>query len=279
MISLSPEEAARNYGVSITGAVTWSNPAAKFFFVSDSSGSVRVNCARDGSVPAMQEFVKLTGVSVAGAYSPAILADSIQHVSPAGVTDPVAVSLEQAMTGVLENNWVSLEGLIQNIKPDGPWAEINILTSGGEFVSVVPWDAAVAQLAGDVVRLTGACTAVPDEQRQLTGIKLWVPSVSEIVVKKLPRLFGIPQRSISSLRRFSTVKQLNRRVHVAGTVIHASSAKDLSVQDGSSTLRIYQQKEGKFILGDVVEAVRISSARGGFGDSAGGGRAQNVLWG
>jgi len=258
VVSLSPEEASKHYAVSITGAVTWSNPASKFFFVSDSSGSVRVNCdAKGAPVPPMQEFVKLTGTSIAGSYSTEVSAETIQRVGPAGLPDPAAVSLEQAMTGVQENSWVSLEGFIRAIKQDGPWAEMNVLTSGGEFVAVVPWDPAVAQLTSDVVKLTGVCTAIPDEQRQLTGIKLWVPSVSQIVVQEetSETPFGIPRRTIASLRRFSTVKQLNRHVHVAGTVIHASLARDLSIQDGSSTLRIYEQKEGRFELGDVIEAV------------------------
>jgi PAS domain S-box-containing protein len=258
VVSLSPEEASHQYPVNITGVVTWSSPSSNFFFLSDSSGSVRVDCDKVGvPIPAIQDLVKLSGTSQAGSYAPVVSAAKIEKQGTAGLPEAMSISLEQATTGVQENNWVTLEGFVRNIAHHGSSAQLDVLTSGGEFVAIIPWDPAISQLVGDVVKLTGVCTAISDEQRQLTGIKLWVPSLEQAAIQEeTPAApFDIPQRPIASLRRFSTVKQLNRLVHVAGTIVRAADGKDLSIQDGASTLRVYAMKEGKFDLGDSIDAV------------------------
>ena len=256
VVSLTPEEAARRYPVGITGVVTWASPDAPFFFLSDSSGSVLVNCEKSGAaVPEVQDLIKLRGTSLAGNYAPSVSIIQFEKLGAAALPEAMVISLEQALTGVQENSWVALEGYVRNIRHQGTWAELDVLTSGGEFTGVTSWDPAVSKLIGNVVKLTGVCTATADAQRQLTGIRLWVPSLSQVTIQEEAPLdpFTLPERTIASLRRFSTAKQINRRVHVMGTVIHTVGGRNISIQDGPSALRVFLTNPVKLELGDRVE--------------------------
>ncbi|HEU5079269.1 MAG TPA: response regulator [Opitutaceae bacterium] len=265
VISLTPQDAATGIPAKITGVVTWSNRKAPFFFLSDSSGSVRVELpSGDGPASVPPETgarIKVNAVTAEGSYAPMLKASGFEDSGKSGLPEIASTTIEQALTGVLENRLVSLEGYVRDLNHSGPWMNLELLTSGGKFTAVVPWDPALTHLRGSVVSIRGICTAVTDENRQLTGVKLWANNAQDITTEDPAPAdpFSIPSRPIASLRRFSTMKQLNRRVRVSGTVIQAVDHRELAIQDDTSTLRIFLADTADVALGELVDVVGFPS--------------------
>ena len=260
VISLAPEIAAKNYPAILTGVVTWSNPNSAFFFLSDSSGSIQVERTDPHmDTPQIGTVCKITGVTAEGDYAPMISVNQLEVVGGGGLPEPIATTIEQALTGVLENRLIFLEGYVRDFTHSGPWMYLDMLTSGGKFTAVVKWDPSLSSLRGAVIGVRGVCTAVTDSDRQLTGVRIWVNQAQDITMEEAAPVdpFSIPVRSVSSLRRFSTIKQLNRRVHVVGTVIWTNEKRDLAIQDGDATLRIYLANTMEIRLGDRVDVVGL----------------------
>jgi len=260
VVSLAPEKAAQNYPVVLTGVVTWSNPNSTSFFLSDSSGAVQ--CALTDThiaAPEIGSLYKVTGITAEGDYAPVVSVNTLEQFGPGGLPEALSTTMEQALTGVLENRLVSLEGYVRDSRHTGPWMYLELLTSGGKFTAVVPWAPSIERLRGAVIGVRGICTAITDNNRQLTGIKIWANSAEDITTEEAAPTdpFSVPPRTVSSLRRFSTIKQLNRRVHVRGTVIWRHKGRELVIQDGNATLRIYLTGKSEIGLGEKVEAVGL----------------------
>ena len=260
VLTLSTQDAARGYPVTLNGAVIWSNPQAPFFFLMDGSGSVRVEYdPKSQTAPPATARVRLTGQSVSGGYAPAVRVKTIDSYGTLDLPPPERTSLEEAMTGVKENHFVSLEGYVVRVNHRDGWGELECLTEGGPFVAMVPWDPTLKSHAGAVLEISGVSSAVMNDLRELTSLKVWVNSASALVVRE-PRLadpFSLPVRTIASLRRFSTSKQLNRLERVNGTVVYARPGEEVCIQDGSAALRIYSSNTETFQPGDVVSAVGL----------------------
>ncbi|HVU25112.1 MAG TPA: ATP-binding protein [Opitutus sp.] len=258
---LAPEDAARNHPVRLTGVITWARPNADFLFVRDSSGSVRV--LRPAGPAPVSLFpgrkIAVTGVSAAGRFAPIVLATGLQVEAAIELPEPQTVTLDQAMTGVEEAEWVSMSGYVRAAVKEGPWTRLDLTTSSGEFSAMLPADDRWATLPGAVVRLRGVCTAIANEKRQLTGVQLWVGSSGFVEIEEAAPAnpFVVPARSIASLRQFTSMQALNRRVRVSGVVVHQDAGRLVQIQDGNEGLLVLSRDPSPLTPGDRIEAVGL----------------------
>lgn len=256
---LQPEEAARGYPVQLSGVVTWARPNADFCYVMDASGGVRVYYPPDFT-PSFYAGTKIevAGTTAPGRFTPVVLASAVHTYSTIELPDPRPVTLEQAQTGVEEGQWISMSGYVRGATITGPWSRLELTTSGGEFQALLgaPHDR-WAKLVGSVVRVVGVCSALTNDKRQLTGVQLWVPMSRFVEIEDpAPRdPFAFPTRSIASLRQFSSINALNRRVRVAGTVIYQEPGRVIQIQDETDGLLVLSQDQAPLSLGDQIEAV------------------------
>ncbi|HEY9155832.1 MAG TPA: hypothetical protein VIM69_11920, partial [Opitutaceae bacterium] len=260
ILTLSPEEAMRGYPVALKGVVTWANPHAPFFFVADASGSVRVEYdKKTQKAPSLADRVQLTGETQRGRFAPSVRLKTLDSSAQIPLLAPERASLQEAMTGVKENHLISLEGYVAHVNHNGAWGELECLTEGGPFLGIVPWDKTLGSYVGSVLEISGVASAVTNDLRELTGLKVYVADAASLVVRERRSAdpFALPLRSIASLRRFSTSKQINRLVRVSGTVVYARTGDEVCIQDGSAALRIYTPDTVNFQPGDVVSAVGL----------------------
>jgi two-component system, cell cycle sensor histidine kinase and response regulator CckA len=255
---LSHEEAARSHPVQLTGIVTWANPEADFFFVQDSSGGACVIRPPAKTDPiSVGTKVTVVGTSAPGKFTPVVFAASVEAFAHLDEPEPKQVTLEQALTGIEESQWITLSGYVREVSHDGPWAHLELTTSAGEFGALLPWEERVAKYRGSVVRVSGVCSALTNTKRQLTGIQLWVPSTSNLQIEEAEPAdpFTVAPRSIASLRQFSTLQASNRRVRVSGVVIHHLPGHTVHLQEGSESLLILSRDTAPLLPGDRVEVV------------------------
>ncbi len=262
---LPPEEVERGHPVQLSGIVTWANPAADFFFIHDSSGGVCVFQPPVRSDKIMVGTkVDVVGTAGAGKFTPVVFASST--VAFSRMEEPVAkqVTLEQALTGVEDSQWISLSGYLRGVTHDGAWARLELTTAAGDFTAQLPWNEQYAQLRGSVLRLRGVCSVLTNAKRQLTGIQLWVPSGSflEIEEKNFADPFAVATKTITSLRQFNSLLTANRRVRLTGVVVHHLPGRVIHLQEGAESLLVLSQELTPFVPGDRVEAVGFPGREG-----------------
>ncbi len=260
VLDLGVEQAAEAYPVQIFGVVTWADFGAGFIYVNDSSGGIRVVGGKTlGVVPVQGQTVQVEGFSAAGEFAPVVKATTIKVTGSLALPEARAVTLEQALTGIEEGQWIEMNGFVRDVRREGKWECLDLTSSGGSFTACLPPSGALAPLRGSVVMVRGVCSAVANERRQLVGIRLWVPSEApeflQVVQPAPADPFSVPVRSVASLRQFSTLEAFNRRVHVAGTVLYHAAGRYLYLQDGTESLEVLSQEDSSLAPGDRIEAV------------------------
>ena len=262
---LSPEEAARGHPVRLNGIVTWANRSVDFFFVNDTSGGVCViqPAVRNDKI-ATGIKVTINGVSAPGKFTPVVLATSLS--TTAAMEPPAAkeVTLEQALTGIEDSQWISMRGYIRTVAHQGQWGRLALTTGAGDFTAQLNWNEQLAGLGGSVVQLHGVCSVLTNAKRQLIGIHLWVPSTQYIAIEEAAPgdPFAIPMRSLASLRQYTSLIAINRRVRVTGSMVHQIPGEVLHLQEGSESVVVLSHDPLPLVPGDRIEAVGFPGREG-----------------
>jgi len=255
---LSAEEAGRGYPVRLNGTITWADPAADFFFVSDVSGGVCVFRPPDFTARLwVGARVDVDGTSAAGKFTPVVFASNVRWSAIVDLPEAKTVTLEQALTGIEEAQWVSMSGYVREVVHDGPWIRLELTTSAGDFTAVMSASGGLPEVRGAVVRVRGVCSALTNSKRQLIGVQLWVPSAQFVEVEEAEPAnpFTVPLQPIAGLRQFGSLQELNRRVRVRGVVIHQEPGRLVNIQDGNEGLVVLSRDTTPLALGDRIEAV------------------------
>lgn len=266
VLGLSAEETLKGRPVHLIGVVTWSHPAAPFFFINDSSGGV---CIMRGEADSMLRSpgrnVEVHGRTAMGAFAPVVLAEKFERVSEAVLPVARPVSVEHALTGVEEAQWIEMRGYLRRIHREGAWNRLELATATNDFTAVLPATEDVSTMVDSVIRLQGVCAAEADEERRLTGVRLWVPGIAYVQVDEAAPSdpYTVPLRTLSSLGQFETVQSFNRRVRVAGTVLHHEPGQSLWIEEDGHNLLVAARDPARLRPGDRVEAVGFLGRQAG----------------
>ena len=265
VLELAPDEAAEGQPVFIVGVVTWSHPEAPFIFVQDASGGVYVSrTSLRGAPRRTGQVVQVKGNTAMGAFAPVVVASDIDKLRDAMMPEARQISLELALTGVEEAQWVEMRGYLRKVTDAGPWTQLELSTAVGKFRAELPATAELAALEGSVIRIRGVCTAEADPRRRLTGIKLLVPSVEFVQLEETAPtdLFAQPARLLANLGQFGTLQSFNRRVKVSGVVVHHSPGSFINIVEGEESLRVMSRQTTPLPPGTRVDAVGFLGRQG-----------------
>jgi len=262
VVSLPPTEAVKGYPVELTGIVSWSHPSSRTFYVTDTTRGVRVRLPANGEPPAVGSGVNIHGVTAVGRFASEVQAGRVE-LPPlnqgVGMPEARVSTLEQALTGVDEANWIQLSGYVRSVESEGVMTRLQLLTASGEFRAWVPTDVSLLNLVGAVVRLTGVCAAVTNANQQLTGIELWVPGPEQVRVVDLPPkdLYSLPLRSLRTFQSFNVLQSNNRRIRIAATVIYRRPGSIVFAEDDGEAIQILSAGKEPLQPGDKIEAVGL----------------------
>jgi two-component system, sensor histidine kinase and response regulator len=262
VIALSPSQAEAGMPVRLTGVVVWSHPSSRHIYLLDATRAARVRLPEGTAVPAIGRGASVRGTTAPGQYAPEV---SATVVSDSGalqymeIPEPRTSSLEQAMTGVEEAQWIELSGYVRAVARDGIWTRLSVLTSGGEFVAWVPHDDLLDRTIRAVVRIRGICTAVTNDRRQLTGVQLWVPSSAAVQIEEAAPAepFALPLQSLASLQQFNVLQSNNRLVRIAATLVHHQPGRILFAEDNGEAIRVLSSSKAPLSPGDRIEIVGL----------------------
>lgn len=264
VLELAPAEVARGYPVTLKGVVTWASPHERYFYVQDATGGICVWREPSVESPATGTAVAIEGKTFSGRYAPEI---KLLAVTPFGSLAPpraIPLTLEQAMIGAEEAKLVQIRGYLRQAVKDGDWTRLDLTTASGEFSAYAEADDYYATLTGAIVQMAGVCSVTADNQRQLTGLRLWIPGRESVAVEQPPPTdpFSAPHFTITGLKQFSGAGAFNRRVMVSGALISQVPGSYLLLQDGESGLMIFSRDPAALAIGSAVEVTGLPGREG-----------------
>jgi diguanylate cyclase (GGDEF)-like protein len=274
---LSPAEARKESSVSIRGVVTYVNLPAGELFVQDSSAGIFVflrNSTSDVALRAGQS-VRIEGVTAPGDFSASITKARITLMGWTKMPKPVDLPFDRILTGEQDSQWGHLVGVIRSGREESGVLYLNAATSGGVFLIIMTdYRADWANLLVDSkVALDGVLAAQFNEHRQVTGVRIFVPSPDFMhIEERAPAsAFDLPASSALSVGVFSAKQDRSRRVRVRASVTAVVSRNLIYVSEGGGNLPVdlwmpCLNKPGSIV--DVVGFPGTIDGRPGLQDAA-----------
>jgi len=266
VLALKPDDADRGLPVEIFGVGTWISADHTAMFVQDVTRGIEVSLPPlDRWPPDLPCAVRVIGRTIRGAFAPRVVATHLTWNNPMGSPAPRVLSLEQLLTGNDHGNWVELQAYLRAVRREARATILDLTTATGEFAGELPPGAAVAATPGAVVDVAGVCAVIANERRQLTGVRLLVPSPAFVTtVRPAPAdPFALPLIAIASLREFGPNESALRRVRTSGVVLYQDPGRLLCLQDENEALLVLSRDTEPLTDGDRVEVVGIPGREGG----------------
>ena len=261
---LTPDEAAHARHVSLTGVVTWDLPELPYLYLQDLSGGIRVRF-KPGSLtlPPIGQRAQIEGTTFAYESMAGVDVEHLTRVAAMRMPQVVQVSLAQMMTGSAEGQWVETRGFLRSYEVVDNHTHLNLITPEGEFSAVVQTPEKLDHMLNALIRIRGVCEIVVDKNEKITGVKIWVPYLHNLVVETdAPTdVFDTPLRSIGTVRQLSAGTQI-ARARVAGVVLHQEPGQSIFIESDQTGLLVLTGGREKVLPGDKIEAVGVVGREG-----------------
>ncbi|QDT36643.1 sensor histidine kinase [Stratiformator vulcanicus] len=284
--ALSTEDAMRHLTVRVVGVVTYFevNPSvyAVRAFVQDETGGVYVAPGLGFTPDTLDlkpgQLVEVIGVTQPGSFSPCIGGSgtgppSVRVLGQAELPTPIKLTARQLANPANDSQFVEVEAVLADVnfrsseKRDTPGETVlSLQVEDRRFDAIVPeyeQDRTTGDgLVGAVVKVRGVFGSLFSEQRELTGMRLFVNDFDQVKidVAAFKTLFDAPLRTAASVTRFD--QRFPDRVRLRGRVTYFRPGSLLYVQDGTAGARIVNPICQEVSTGDAVEVVGYPS----FGD-------------
>jgi|GEM_PF-749425 len=265
VIQLRPEETNRARPVNLSGVVTFAHTEKRTFFLNDSSGGILISVTDpDTTFPRSGMLVAVKGVTASGLFAPSVVAREVSVEGNGDLPAARIVSLEQALTGAEESQWVEMRGTLRQIEDKKDWYLLTLTASAGEFTVSIPMGDTAPPAIGSYLRVRGVCVAWPNGKNQLGGIFLFTPSLRHIEVKEAAPAdpFSAPEESISQLQSYRVQPVQQQQVRIRGTVLHHVPGRYLFVENTTGVVRALSRDTSKLTPGDQVDVVGVPGREG-----------------
>jgi diguanylate cyclase (GGDEF)-like protein len=228
---LTMKDAAERYPVRLRATVTYYDPsptpAHSILFVSDDSGGVFVLLAANSKIPLTAgDVVDVTGVSGPGNFAPVVDLATVEKISSGHLPDLAPrVGLTELLTAKYDSQWVELEGVVRAVRMTQRHIYLELKLRDGDITAMTfkrsdaENQAMARSLVDATITIRGVAGAMFNEQRQMTGAHLIFPGIEVIHVEDPPPSdpFAARVEGVDGLLHFSSISELQHRVHVQGT--------------------------------------------------------------
>ncbi|MBZ5592155.1 MAG: response regulator [Acidobacteriia bacterium] len=258
--SLTPEEARRGYPVHLQVVVTYFDRDAPNLFVQDATGALWVDWPRDGQQPEPGQILDLQGVTTQPDFAPDITHPVWRVLGRAPTPKARRASMEEMASARVDSQWLEVEGIVRTAQqvPGDSRLHLALEVPGGRvMVHIAKHGGATMGLVDSRVRMHGACGAIFNQENQLVGVSLFVPSLDEVKVVEPgpPDPFALPVSPIAGLQRFTFKGLRPHRVKIEGVVLAQFRGRNLYVSDRSGNLYVETSEASSLQPGDWVEVV------------------------
>jgi signal transduction histidine kinase len=258
---LSLDQANRGIPIRIRGQVLALTGLENGFFVSDGRVGVFVEPLHRGPQYHPGDLVEINGRSGVGLYAPVILPDHIRFLGHASLPQAPRREYGDLIGGGEDSQWIEIRGIVQSAQIASNWDRpvlfLEVALRGGS-VTVRVHDFSISDptyLVDSEVRIRGACGTKFNARRQFIGIRIFVPDLNDVEIKKSALdPFELPLQSLDALQVFKPGIQAEHRVRVRGTVTLQKPGGWLYLQDGNAGLYLQTKQPTSVPVGTEVEA-------------------------
>ena len=262
--TLSPDEADLGYPVRLRAVVTYYGGKGWEFFINDATGGIYINDpAGDFRVHAGQ-LVQVEGFTSAGGFAPEIINPKVTALGDAPMRRPHRVTLEQLTSGREDSQWVEIEGVVRSAGQENNQPIFTLAVAGGKLKARLPEGTteALGQLVDAKVSVRGAVGGIFNQNMQLLGVQLFVPSLAFVHVLEPPAgdPFSLPARPVRTILGFTPQGFTGHRVKVQGILTLFRPRQYAFIEDGSGGLYVTTAQATPLAPGDRVEVVGFPAA-------------------
>jgi diguanylate cyclase (GGDEF)-like protein len=260
---LPASRAAEALPVNVTGVVTYVDPQWGQIFFQDSTGGIYVKYSGNHPELAVGRRVTLSGITNPGDFAPVIVAPKFDFDGVAPLPTPIPVTQSMAAAGVLDSQFVSIEGVVHPIRvgeeSNHTALTFDLVTAVGQvhvYTSPAFPDLEHSRHLEDAsVRIRGIFGTVFNSRRQLVGYQLLVETPSDIAVLEpaVPHPFAMEATPIGSLLRYSPNARFGHRLKVEGTATLVEPDY-VYLQDSTDGVEV-RGETGSIHVGEVVDAI------------------------
>ena len=261
---LPSAEASAGHPVDVAGVVTWSLPNEDYFYLQDVSGGIRIHANHTKfPTPDNGKHLQIKGATYNTGFAPGIEALDVVDLGAMGTPRPQEVSLDEALTGSQEGEWVEMRGFLSRIQTEGEWHCIYVTTPAGEFVARLRSTQNFTANLGSLIRVHGACEAQLDDNQRISRITLRVPYLHDLAIDEEAPAdpFQLPIRPVNSLPQLSALHGLTR-AHVTAIVQYQVPGRYVYVRDADLGLLVLSPSRQVVDPGDTIEVVGLLGREG-----------------
>ena len=132
--NLRTDEAKGGRAVQLHGVVTFAHADQRIFYLNDNTGGLIVWLPDHTlPLPAVGTLVSVRGHTNAGVFSATVQCDLMQTGAAQPLPTPRPVSLEQALTGSEDSQWVEMRGHLRQVETGSNWLRLKLTSAVGEF--------------------------------------------------------------------------------------------------------------------------------------------------
>ncbi len=265
--NLTSNAAERGYPVHLRAVVTYFDPEQPDLFVQDSSAGIWVDLGETTQLSLRAgQLIEIEGVSSGRDFAPQIEKPKITVLGEAPMPRAQRVSFERLASGAEDSQWVEVEGIVHSATMDKRRLALVVATSGGRVTVWIPdFDGGTpTRLIDAKLRLRGACGAFFNSKNQLTGVRLFVPSLALVETEeKAPAdAFELPIQPVESLLRFTPKGASGHRVRLRGVVTFQARWTSLFIKDETQGTNVETDQRTAVEPGDRVDVVGFPSLGG-----------------
>jgi signal transduction histidine kinase/CheY-like chemotaxis protein len=251
-VKMLPPDNVALHLVRLRGVVTFHEVEYHQFYVQDRTGGIYVFPSDDMHDSYQGKQVEVLGYTAPGGFAPTLHAKSVRVLGEGHLPEPARLDYASFSSGQLDSTWAVAQGVVRSATSYGPRTYLSLATP--EFrMRVVVRGAPPASLLDSEVQVEGVVSSEFNEDRQLTGVELRLPSAAFLKVLSAARTsMASPVRSVRSLLQYTPGGIPSTRVAVRGQVT-ARGRRTVFVEDETGGLAVEPVQRSDVNVGDRVE--------------------------
>ena len=181
---------------------------------------------------------------------------------------PARPSFQELLTGAWDSQYIELDGVVRGIyllsDAKKKHLQFDVVVGTWRVLAQLPgtWSGPLPEHLVDAkVRIRGVAGTLFNQQRQLVGLQLFIPSLDMVttLAASQPDPFSAPAHAIASLNRWVSRLGLGRRVHVRGEVTWANG-RQVYVRDKSGSIAVTLWRPASVATGQHIDVAGFVAA-------------------
>lgn len=263
----------------LRGVVTYYEPQRHLTFLQDATGGTYIYAIWNIIEPASYQgpiqpgtLIEIEGITTPGRFAPfPTAADSTRGLSvhvlgEAALPKPLRPVRGELIDPKFHSQWIEVEAFSRSIHIEKQRLVIELVFGGRSFDAYIPGDWRESDLPHTLVnsdlRIQGVFGSIFNEDRELIGVQLFVPSLNhvEVIDEGLTKAFSQPKRALKEIMQFNP--GMAERMRVAGTITLSEPGRGFYLRDASGAAWVESTLPQPLAPGTSIEAVGFASIEG-----------------